>query len=236
MRKEFGLMGIVVLLMVFASSALVSAQTYTVGVQTGDSFEYAVSISGSSASSSRAYNVVNATATITDVTDSLVTYSLEAQYQNGTQRTLTASVNVTSGETENSTNLAIPWGLVAANLAVNESTYINSTTWANETVTINGRTTDHAFQSMSEAGGSENVTLDVYWDQATGIPINVTEIASQSGETLLDLNYYLTATSVWVVPEFSPEVMAIIMTAVVGVAIATALRRKERSLAETRPL
>jgi len=227
-------MVVVVLLMVFASSALVSAQTYTVGVQTGNSFEYAVSISGSQASSSLAYNVVNATATVSDVTGSLVTYSLEAQYQNGTTRQKAASVNVTIGETENSSNLPIPWTLVAANLAVGEPTYLNSTIWANETVTINGRPTDHAYVISEEA--TENVTLDSYWDQATGVPYNVTEIESASGATLLDLNYYLIGTSVWVVPEFSPEVMVIIITAVVGVAIATALRRKERSLAETRPL
>ena len=228
MRKEFALMGIVVLLMVFVSSALVSAQTYSAGVQKGESFEYAVSISGSLASSAPAYNVVSATATITDVTVSLVTYSLEAQYQNGTQETLTASMNVTSGESVNTTSLAIPWWPVAANLAVNEPTYINSTTWANETVTINGRTTDHAYQTFSEVEGTENVTLDSYWDQATGVPYNLTEIASQNSTTLLDFNYYLTGTSVWVVPEFSPEVMAIIMTAAFGVAVATALRRKER--------
>jgi hypothetical protein len=236
MRKEFALMGIVVLLMVFASSALVSAQTYTAGVQTGDTFEYAVSISGSLASYSPAYNVVSATATITDVTGSLVTYSLEVQYQNGTQRTLTASTNVTSGESVNSTNLAIPWGLVAANLAVNEPTYINSTTWANETVTINGRTTDHTYETYSEAEGTENGTLDLYWDQATGVPYNVTETVTESGTTLLDFNYYLTGTSVWVVPEFSPEVMAIIMTAAFGVAVATALRRKEKPLHQTKLL
>jgi hypothetical protein len=236
MRKEFVLMGTVVLLMVFAFSALVSAQNYTVGVQTGNSFEYAVSISGSLASYSPEYNVVNATATILDVTDSVVTYSLEAQYQNGTHGTLTASVNVTSGESVNSTSIAIPWGLVAAGLAVNEPTYINSTTWANETVSINGRPTDQAFQSISEEEGAENVTLDLYWDQATGVPFNVTEIVSASGVTLADMNYYLAGTNVWVVPEFSPEVMVIIMTAIVGVAIATALRRKERSLAETRLL
>jgi hypothetical protein len=60
------------------------------------------------------------------------------------------------------------------------------------------------------------------------VPYNVTEIVTANGTTLLDENYYLTGTSVWVVPEFSPEIMAIIMTAVFGVAVATALRRKER--------
>jgi hypothetical protein len=234
MRKEFVLMGTLVLLMVFASSALVSAQTYTAGVQTGNYFEYNVSISGSQASSSLAYNAVNATATVSDVTDSLVTYSLDAQYQNGTIRQKTASVNVTSGETENSSILPIPWTLVASNLAVGEPTYINSTIWANETVTINGRPTDHAYL-ISEEDGTENVTLDSYWDQATGVPYNVTEIVSANGTTLLDMNYYLTGTSVWVVPEFSPNVMVIAMTTLVGVAGAIALIRKKRTLPDNQP-
>src|SRR5208337_2706089 len=121
-------------------------------------FEYTVSVSGSQATDSRAYGVTNATATALDVTDSLVTYSLKAQYQNGTQRGMTASVNVTNGESENSTSVVIPWDLVAANLGVGEPTYPNSTSWANETVTINGRATDHAFQTSSEEGGTENVT------------------------------------------------------------------------------
>lgn len=233
MRREFVLVWILVLLMVLAFSVqltLVSAQNLSVGVQTGNYFEYAVSISGSQAIDSRAYNVNNATATVLTVTDSLVTYSLEAQYQNGTHRSVTASVNVTSGESGNSASVVIPWVLVAANLGVGELTYPNSTSWANETVTINGRPTDHAFQSSSEEGGAENVTLDSYWDKAIGVPVNVTEIDSVTGQGVtLDMNYVLVATNAWTtVPEFSPEIMLIFMTALVGVAGTTAFRRRKR--------
>jgi hypothetical protein len=238
MRREFVLMGILVLLMVLPFSAhltLVSAQNSSVGVQTGNYFEYAVSLSGAQAIDSRAYGVTNATATVSDVTDSVVTYSLEAQYQNGTQRSVTASVNVTSGESENSASVVIPWELVAANLGVGEPTYPNSTSWANETVTTNGRPTDHAFQSSSQEGGTENVTLDSYWDKTTGVPVNVTQINTVTGQGLsMDMNYVLVATNAWTkVPEFSPEVMVIIMTALVGVAAVTALRRKEKSPPQT---
>ena len=241
MRREFVLMGILVLLMGLAFSArstLVSAQNSSVGVQTGNFFEYAVSLSGAQAINSSAYGITNATATVSDVTDSVVTYSLVVQYQNGTQRSVTESVNVTSGESENSTSVVIPWVLVAANLGVSEPTYPNSTSWANETVTINERPTDHAFQSSSEEGGTENVTLDSYWDKATGVPVNVTEIDSVTGQGItLDRNYVLVATNAWtIVPEFSPQVMVVIMTALVGVAVVTALRRKEKSPPETRPL
>jgi hypothetical protein len=242
MRRGFVLMGTFVLLMVLAFSArltLVSAQNLSVGVQTGNYFEYSVSISGAQAIDSRAYNVTNATATVLDVTDSLVTYSLDAQYQNGTHRSVTASVNVTNGQSENSTNVVIPWVLVTANLGVGELTYPNSTSWANETVTINGRPTDHAFQSSIEEGGTENVTLDSYWDKATGVPVNVTQIDTVTGQGItLDMNYVLVATNAWTtaVPEFSPEVMVVIMTALVGVAGATVRRRKERALPQTRLL
>lgn len=239
MRREFVLIGILVLLMMlafFAQLTLVSAQNSSVGVQTGNYFEYAVSISGAQAINSSAYGVTNATATVSDVTDSVVTYSLDVQYPNGTQRSVTASVNVTSGESENSTRVAIPWVLVAANLGVSEPTYSNSTSWANETVTINGRPTDHAFQSSLEEGGTENVTLDSYWDKATGVPINVTEIDFVTGQGItIDMNYLLVATNAWtIVPEFSPQIMVIIMTALVGVAVVTALRRKEKSPPKTR--
>lgn len=145
-------------------------------------------------------------------------------------------MNVTSGESENSTRVAIPWVLVTANSGVNEPTYSNSTSWANETVAINGRPTDHAFQSSLEEGGTENVTLDSYWDKATGVPVNVTDIDSVTGQGItLDMNYVLVATNAWtIVPEFSPQIMGIIKTALVGVAVVTALRRKEKSPPETR--
>jgi len=84
-------MGMLVLLMTFAFSAqlaLVSAQNSSVGVQMGNYFEYDVSLSGSQAQivGLRAYGVTNVTATVTDVTGSNVTYSLEGQYQNGTDK------------------------------------------------------------------------------------------------------------------------------------------------------
>ena len=233
--------GLLVLLMMFAFSAqlaLVGAQNSGVGVQVGNYFEYDVSLSGSQAQilGGRAYGVTNVTATVTDVTGSNVTYSLEGQYQNGTDKGTTVSVDVSTGETENKANAAIDWNLVVANLSVDESTYPNSGSWANETVTMGGRPTDHSIQS--NVTGAENDTLDVYWDVATGVPVNVSEVDTVSGEITLNETYVLVATNAWttVVPEFSPLVMVIIMAALVGVAGATALRRKEKSLPQTRLL
>jgi|GEM_PF-2071083 hypothetical protein len=240
MRREFVPVGMLVLLMVLAFSAqlaLVGAQNSSVGVQVGNYFEYDVSLSGSQAQivGLRAYGVTNVTATVSDVTGSNVTYSLEGQYQNGTDKKTTVSVDVSTGESENKANVAIDWNLVAANLSVDEPTYPNSGSWANETVTIGGRPTDHSIQS--NVTGAENDTLDAYWDVATGVPVNVSEVDTVTGEGVtLNMSYVLVATNAWttVVPEFSPLVMVIIMTALVGVAGATARRRKERSLPLTR--
>jgi hypothetical protein len=101
---------------------------------------------------------------------------------------------------------------------------------------MGGRPTDHSIQS--NVTGAENDTLDVYWDVATGVPVNVSEVDTVSGEITLNETYVLVATNAWttVVPEFSPLVMVIIMAALVGVAGATALRRKEKSLPQTRLL
>ena len=238
--KKFMLMKMLALLTLLAFSAqltLVNAHNSGVGVQRGNYFEYAVSISGPQAIDSHAYGVNNATATVTDVTGALVTYSLDAQYQNGTHRSVTASVNVATGESENSASVPIPWDLVAPNLGVGELTYPNSTSWANETVTINGRPSDHAIQTGLEAGGTENVTLDSYWDKATGVPVNVTEIDSATGQGVkMNMTYVLIATNAWTmtVPEFSPTGMVVIMTALGAVVGATALRRKIRLLPGTR--
>jgi len=239
MRREFALVGMIVLLVVSAFSVgltLVRAQTASVGVQVGNYFEYDVSLSGSQAQivGLRAYGVTNATATVTDVTGSNVTYSLEGQYQNGTDKKTTVSVDVSTGEAENKANAAINWNLVAANLSVDEPTYPNSGSWANETVTMGGRPTDHSIQS--NLTGAENDTLDVYWDVAMGVPVNVSEVDTVTGEGVtLNMSYVLVATNAWtmVVPEFSPNVMVIAMTTLVGVAGAAALIRKKRTPTDT---
>ena len=238
MRREFAFVGIIVLLMMFAFSTqltLVGAQNSSVGVQVGNYFEYDVSLSGFQASSSKAYDITSTTATVTNVTGTLVTFTLEAQFQNGTDRKVNASVDIATGESENSANVPIPWTLVAANLTVNEPTYPNSSSWANETVTMNGRPTDYAVQINSTS--TENDTLDLYWDMATGVPVNVSGVRTVTGEGVtLNLTYVLIATNAWTttVPEFSPGVMATIMMTLVGVAAAASLIRKKRALPQTR--
>jgi hypothetical protein len=165
------------------------------------------------------------------VTGTLVTASVDAQYQNGTDRKVTASEDVATGESENSANVPIPWTLVAANLTVNEPTYPNSDSWANETVNMNGRPTDHAVQTNLTQ--TENDTLDLYWDVATGVPVNVSGIRTVTGQGVtINLTYVLIATNAWTtaVPEFSPGIMVTIMTTLAGVAGATALIRKKRAL------
>jgi len=235
MRREFLFVGMIVLLMMFASSAqlaLVGAQNSSVGVQIGNYFEYSVSLSGSNASSSKAYGLTITNLTVTNVTGTLVTASVEAQFQNGTNRNVTASEDVETGESENSANVPIPWTLVAANLTVDEPTYPNSSSWANETVTMNGRPTDNAIQTNLTQGGEENDTLDLYWDVATGVPVNVSAIRTVTGQGVtINLTYVLIATNAWTtaVPEFSPGVMVTIMTTLAGVAGATALIRKKRA-------
>jgi hypothetical protein len=238
MRREFMLMGMLVLLTVSAFSTMlthVNAQGSSVGVQTNEYFEYSVSFSGSQASSSLAYGVTNVTATVSSVTSSLVNYSMVAQYQNGTQRTVTASADVATGAQENSRNVPIVWGLVAANLTVNEPTYPNSNSWANETMLVNGRQTDHFFQS--NVTDTENDTLDVYWDVATGVPLNVSELDTVTGQGVtINRTHILIGTNAWTlaVPEFPPQTVMIITTALIGVAVATALSKKKTSLPRTR--
>jgi len=237
MKKQFSLTILLVLLTVSALSvqlSLVYAQSSGVGVQKGNSFEYTVSLSGSDAASSRANGVTNVTATVSSLTGTLVSYSLEAQFQNGTQRNVTASVDVSNGQSENTANVVIPWDLVAANLGIDDPTYPNSSSWANETVNVNGRPTDHSFQTSLEQGGAENVTLDTYWDEATGVPVNVTEIDTVTGQGVeLNMSYALVATNAWtILPEFSPQGTLIITMMLGGIAAALSLRRKKMPLPE----
>jgi len=150
---------------------------------------------------------------------------------------VTASEDVATGESQNSANVPIPWTLVAANLTVDEPTYPNSSSWANETVTMNGRPTDYAAQTNLTQEGAENDTLDLYWDVATGVPVNVSAIRTVTGQGVtINLTYALIATNAWTieVPEFSPAVLVTIMTTVVVVAGATALIRKKKELPQIR--
>jgi len=78
---------------------------------------------------------------------------------------------------------------------------------------------------------------DLYWDVATGVPVNVTGIRTVTGQGVtLNLTYVLIATNAWTaaVPEYSLPTVMIIMTALVGVAGVTALRKKKTSLVKTR--
>ena len=240
MRREFALVGMLVLLGLFVFSAgltLVVAQGSSVGVQVGNLFVYDVSLSGSQAKivGLRAYGVTEANATVSDVTGSNVTYSLAGLYQNGTVKETTVSVDVSTGVAVNKAKAAIDWNLVAANLSVDEPTFPNSGSWANETVNMGGRPTDHAIQM--NLTGTENDTVDAYWDVATGVPVNVSEVDTVTGEGVtLNMSYVLVSTNAWtmVVPEFSPDVMVIIMTGLVGVAGAFALIRRKRIHSEMR--
>jgi hypothetical protein len=78
---------------------------------------------------------------------------------------------------------------------------------------------------------------DLYWDVATGVPVNVSAIRTVTGQGVtINLTYVLIATNAWttVVLEFSPAVMVTIMTTVAAVAGATAVIRKKKALPRTR--
>lgn len=216
--------------MLSASAWLATVQVHatavSVGVNKGDYFQYKV---GAVNSTSELYGVDNFTITVTNVTGAVV-YANETYYlSNGTAlEGNTGFVDLTNG------NCTIgAWILVDANLVPGEPIYPGWPLWANETVTINGRTTGHL--SVSNAyvnvtnGPQGYLTADIYCDQVTGAAVNVS--LSITGSQPHSFIYSLIATNAWAtIPEFSQMTLLIAMTTLTVSVVALAYHRKPKLL------
>jgi hypothetical protein len=67
----------------------------------------------------------------------------------------------------------------------------------------------------------------MYWDQATGAPINVS-ISLTSTSQNSNFSYILTYSSVWTVPEFSPIAFALFTFTLTSATVAIAHHEKAR--------
>jgi hypothetical protein len=89
-------------------------------------------------------------------------------------------------------------------------------------VSMNGRPTDYVFfSSFSVTNGtvSNNSTVHLYWDQATGVAVNDSDI--ETGPQPHSFSYILIATNAWtIVPEFSSIAILIIMSTLTATIVA----------------
>ena len=211
MKGKFALTGTLVLFTILTFSAWLGffqvQATSLVGVQVGNQFMYKVN-SASNAHELDGAN--NFTITVTSVTGSVVGYQEAVKYLNGSIGSDTGTYNLSNGY-----NTGTAWLLFDANLGVGDPVYPGWPIWANQSVTIDGRTMgytvlNNAYVNIT-TGPKGYLTGDIYGDKVTGAVYNVTlSIADKS--TTTSFSYYMTATNVWTaIPEFSPTALIIVM-------------------------
>lgn len=215
----------VILFAVLITSASLATQVHatalSVGVQTGNYFQYKV---GPVDSTSELYGVDNYTVTVTNVIGTTV-YANQTYYlTNGTVLDGQGIVDLTNG------NCTVgAWILVNANLALGEPIYPGWPLWGNDTVTINGRTTGHlsvnnAYVNLT-TGPQGYMTANIYCDQATGAIVNAS--VTLTGPYPHSFIYSLIATNAWtIIPEFSQLTLLVSMTMLTASTVAIACRRK----------
>jgi hypothetical protein len=153
---------------------------------------------------------------------SIVYLQQTAGYSNGSQSSWSSGyVNVETFDPYQTI-----WWLTGANLTAGDSVWPGGgmPMSINGTESVGGRLTNYVSVNNMNANGTY-VTADMYWDQATGVPVNVSfsyTSTSQNGS----FSYVLTSTNVWVVPEFSP--MAFALFAFTSTAATVAIASKKR--------
>jgi hypothetical protein len=223
------LLGIAVLA-ILALSVLASAHAETAGVQIGNLFEYNInSISGTGMGPA-----VNFTVEVSDVSSngSIVYLQQTAGYSNGSQSSWSSGyVNIDTFDPYETI-----WWLTGANLTAGDSVWPGGgmPMSINGTESVAGRPTNYVSVNNVYINGSYvagsiingSYTADMYWDQATGVPVNVSFSLTSTSQNC-SFSYILTSTNVWVaVPEFSPMAFALFAFTLTAATVAIASKKR----------
>jgi hypothetical protein len=197
------------------------ASSAAVGVHVGDYFQYEV---GPCNSSSELYEVDTFTITVTNIIGTTVYANETRCCTNGTFDNIPGYVDLINGD-----STIAAWILINANLSVGDPMYPSWPMTPNETITVNGRATDHLTMDNAYANVTDGpqgyMTTDICCDQITGVAVNVS--LCLTGEHNQTFAYSLMATNVWtIVPEFSTLMLCSLMSAVL---IGTAILNRKRN-------
>jgi hypothetical protein len=238
MSKKIVLLTLVLALLLSAMVVTSSAQPRTVGVTVGDWVKFGdVNFTWSSNDPNTTkvwygmdlerYNETEWVMTeITQVAGTNVTIQHTERFKNSTEETSSGWLDIDTGD-GNATFM-----LIAANLNENDALYTSgdySNYLINETITRvypdSTRETNH----INMTYGPYNYTIppdtevyyfysmNFYWDKATGILVEDSfEMTNQTGEyfTAWSMDFKITESNVWVVPEF-PRLTSIVLILVV---------------------
>lgn len=231
-KLTFGLLVLFTVMTISAGAASNGAQGVTAGVQVGNYFTYKVNYASSSGT---LYGVDNFTETVIQVNETLgyhvVWYSELLHFSNGAKETNSGSVILENGGNMESSDTAQEGLFFSANLQVGDPITPVSTFRVNETISVNGRPTNHASGDSSYSVSNITITrtYEYYIEQVTGAVVNETGSAAVTGQPTTSYSFSLIATNVWnVVPEFSPIALTLTMLLLTASAAIIISRRKAK--------
>jgi hypothetical protein len=236
-----GLLVLFTVVIFSAGAASTRAQGVLAGVQVGNYFTYKVNYASSS---STLYGVDDFTETVTQVNETqgyhVVWYSELLHFSNGAKETNSGSVILENGENMESSDTAQEGLFFSANLQVGDPITPVSTFRVDETISVNGRPTNHASGDFNYSVSNTIITdtYEYYIDQVTGAVINETGSAAVTGQPTNSYSFSLLATNVWnVVPEFSPIALTLTMLLLTASAaiIVSSRKAKQPSCNPTTP-
>jgi len=203
-------------LLILLCSAMVGrtlAQTTVPGVSTGNFFNYDFTAFWSSSAANAVVppdladlNKTWIGITITDVSDSVVSMTITWHYENGTENTSEAWVNIDTGED------SVGYGFVVApNLGANSVVYPSgdNTFSINETAmrTYSGgeRETNQYSANLTDVGEFSYSYDDLYLDKKTGVMVEwyTERVSVLTPNEKTALHWKIKETNVWVVPELA---------------------------------
>jgi hypothetical protein len=205
----------VTFLLVLLCSAMVGrtlAQTAVPGVSTGNFFNYDFTAFWSSSTANAVVppdlvdlNKTWVGITITDVSDSVVSMSITGHYENGTENTSEAWVNIETGDDSGGYGF-----IVAPNLGANSVVYpsgnysFSITDTVMRTYSGGERETNHHSANLTNVGDFSYSYDDLYLDKKTGVMVEwyTERVAASSPNEKTALHWKIRETNVWVVPEF----------------------------------
>jgi len=232
-KLAFGLLVLFTVVLVSAGATSSGAQGVMAGVQAGNYFTYKVN---SASSSSTLYGIDDFTETVTQVNETLgyhvVWYTELLHFSNGSKETNSGSVILENGGNMETTDTAQEGLFFSANLQVGDPITSVSTFRIDETLSVNGRPTNHASGDLNYSLSNTTTitdTYEYYIDQVTGAVVNETVSEAVTGQPTTSYSFSLIATNVWnVLPEFSPMALTLIMLLLTASAAIIVSRRKAK--------
>jgi hypothetical protein len=209
---------IIILCLAIISTPLVSAQTVTVGVNPGNTFNYSYKINWDStdphAIVPTQYEELNTTQfiriTVITVTGSLINVDVTRHFNNGTEQTQNGNIDV------NTQVLEIPYSVLIIRSDANPGEKIYPTgghAILNDTGTRTysiGQVDAVRYVSPDTTGGNSEKT-EIYYDRTNGVAVEYNFISQETSGSYITTTRETVLISSWVIPEFPVTTVLMIL-------------------------